>query len=80
MHFFVSVYLKNSPIALDSPQKSTHHGPQGCIQASVGIMQVRFYAIKLVNFIVIGIFINKNTYIIPTGRVPPSSPLPSSEG
>ena len=30
--------------------------------------------------IVIGIFINKNTYIIPTGRVPPSSPLPSSEG
>ena len=36
--FFVSVYLKNSPVALDSPQKSTHHGPQGCIQASVGIM------------------------------------------
>ena len=30
--------------------------------------------------IVIGIFINKNTYIIPTRRVPPSSSLSSSEG
>ena len=38
MHFLYLYNLKNSPIALDSPQKSTRHGPQGCIQAFVGIM------------------------------------------
>ena len=33
----------------------------------VGLVFTRF-SVKLVNFIVIGIFINKNTYIIPTNR------------
>ena len=38
MHFLYLYNLKNSPIAIDSPQKSTNHGPQGYIQAFVGIM------------------------------------------